>query len=169
MNEIRLEDGRRANKVTQEITDPTTGESKIVTEVFAEPALERKLTQRVVETKRPVVVRREIESINEAGEVVDRRIESTEPEVRMELREHITTNSLSALSVDDCNCYVTQEDMKACFADGLLSVMQALKSEPKIQQPSLIDRIKSVDLSGSRSYWIIAALGGVLAYLVFLY
>lgn len=126
---VYLEDGRRADKLVQEEVNAVTGEAKIVTELWAEPKIDKKLTQRVVDYKRPVVYKREVESVDEAtGQVLERRVESIDPEVRRELREHIQTQeSVSAMSAEDCNCYVTQEDMQKTFTEGFLTVAKMMK------------------------------------------
>jgi hypothetical protein len=187
---VHFEDGRRADKVVQEVSDPTTGESKIVTEVFVEPKIEKKLSHRFVETKKPVVVRREIEEIDEVtGEIISRKIESTEPEARMELREHIqTANSVAALNANDCDCYVTQKDMEKCFVEGFSAIAKALKDaddhhevhaqnatvevvdEPKRPQSILGDKLQqaasNLNTSGTLMWGAVAALSAVLVYVV---
>ena len=177
---FHLEDGRLADKVVQTLSDPATGEDKIVTEVYAEPKPVKKLSQRVIEIKKPVIVRREFEEVDDEGAIVSRRVETTEPEVRMELREHImTNNSVSAQSVDDCNCFVTADEMKKCFTDGLIAVARAMKEEPgvamqSVEEPKASNPVSVIgdklngftkNLSGS-ALWIVAgALAAVLAYL----
>ena len=177
---IRLEDGRKADKIIQETSDPASGESKIVTEIHAEPVVPKHLVQRIVETKRPVVVRREIESVDElTGEVLDRKVESVSPDVKMELREHIQTNStVAALSAkDDCDCYVTKEDM----LEGFKAIARALShnDEPvaavsvnKISMQEVVaDKVSTksnVDWTGIVLWGIIASMSAAFAYVVFL-
>jgi hypothetical protein len=85
---FKFEDGREAERhVIEEVGDD--GSVKKVIETFVEPKIEKKLSKRVVEHSRPTVFKREIESVNEATGEVEVRIESVEPNVRMELREHI--------------------------------------------------------------------------------
>jgi hypothetical protein len=78
-----LEDGRRAEKRVQETAD------QIITELHMEPERPLVLQQRIVETKKPMVVERRIQKVNSAGEVIEQRVESTEPKIDMQLREHI--------------------------------------------------------------------------------
>jgi len=178
---IHLEDGRLADKIVQETLDPTSGESKIVTEIHAEPKIEKHLAQRITEVKKPVVVRREIENVDElTGEVVDRKVESIAPDVRMELREHIQTN-VSALGVkEDCDCYVTKEDMM----EGFMAVARALNHDDvpvsvkatsvgKVSMQEVVaDKIEGtkigMDLPGMLLWGTIAALSAVFVYVVFL-
>lgn len=118
---IRLEDGRRADRVVREELNDA-GEAVTVTELFVEPKIEKKLAKRVVEYTRPVVHRREVETVDEAtGEVVEKKVESIDPSVKMELREHVVSNpKLEAES------YVTRTELK----DLILS----LKANPIVVQ-----------------------------------
>jgi len=118
---IRLEDGRKAERVVREELNDA-GEAVTVTELFVEPKIEKKLAKRVVEYTRPVVHRREVETVDEAtGEVVERKVESIDPSVKMELREHVVSSpKLEAES------YVTRTELK----DLILS----LKANPIVVQ-----------------------------------
>lgn len=133
---IILEDGRKADKFVREEISPS-GESKTVTELYTEPQIEKKLSKRVVEIKKPVVVQRELETIDENGDVIDRKIESVEPTVKMELREHISTqNTVSALNIqeDNCDCHVTKEEMQETFKEGLLTIVKFMQNQ-QYQEP----------------------------------
>lgn len=137
---VILEDGRRADKLVREELSPS-GESKTITELYTEPVIEKKLSKRVVEYKKPVVVQREFETVDENGEVVERKVESVEPAVKMELREHISTqNSVNALSVqegsNECDCYVTKEEMQETFKEGLLTVVKYMQNKDEVQEPN---------------------------------
>jgi len=177
---IHLEDGRKADKIVQETADPTSGESTIVTEIHVEPKIEKHLAQRIVETKKPIVVRREIESVDEVtGEVVERRVESLAPEAKMELREHIQTNaSVAALGAkEDCDCFVTQEDMQRTFTEGFMAVARALNSDAPMQsgnvtmQDIVADKVEG-DAANSdwmgKVLWVSSAmLAALLVYVLF--
>ncbi len=66
MSEYTLEDGRKAVKVENNVDSMTK-----VTEVYVEPKLEKKLTQRVIE--KYGVVERIVETLDEkTGKVIDR-------------------------------------------------------------------------------------------------
>lgn len=176
---VYLEDGRKAEK--HEVAEVTSsGEIKTVTEVWAEPKIEKKLTQRVVSYEKPVVHRREIEIIDElTGEVVEQKIESIDPEVKMQLREHIKTeNSVSAMSASQQDCYVTKADMQQTFQEGFLTLLSAMRStEPnqyvapqQISAQSLVEQnINEGKNSNSSTIWAIT-IGGlcaVLGYVMF--
>lgn len=92
-----LEDGRQAERHTS-----VTGECdelKVV-EVYAEDVRPKKLIQRVQEKTRPVIVERTIETIDSSGEVIERKIEAVEPEVKMELRRHIVRDDSEELTCE---------------------------------------------------------------------
>lgn len=93
MSEYTLEDGRKASKTENNI-DPLTK----VTEVYVEPKLQKKLSQRI--TERLCVCEREIETLDETtGEVVSREVQklceggvsssATETSVRKMVEEKI--------------------------------------------------------------------------------
>lgn len=74
MLEYTLDDGRKAERVEKELDNRTK-----VVEVYVEPKVEKKLSQRI--TERYCVCEREIETIDEnTGEVVDRKIEKVNGE-----------------------------------------------------------------------------------------
>jgi len=147
---VHTTDGRKGDKVvTASLTD--AGEKKTVTEFWVEPKVEKRLSQRVVEFERPVVHRREIETVDEAtGTVVEKKVESIDPDVKMQLREHIAVqHSVKAQSVDeDCDCHVTKEELQQglvtlakTFADALngrnsnVDAALAIINEPDDYQP----------------------------------
>ena len=102
MPEFTLDDGRKAEKLESNL-DPVTK----VTEIYVEPKLEKKLSQRI--TERLCVCEREIETIDEStGQVVTRSIEKI------------------------CGGSVSSEEQKL----SLKSPMQALVEE-KIKKPRL--------------------------------
>jgi hypothetical protein len=70
MSEVTLGDGRKAEKVESSLDSLTK-----VTELFVEPKVSKRLTQRVIE--RFCVCERETQSVNEdTGEVVDSLVEN---------------------------------------------------------------------------------------------
>jgi hypothetical protein len=146
---VYLEDGRKADKITQEKVGVAAGEVQVVTEVYAEPKIEKKLTSRVIEHRKPVVHKREIELVDENGDVVEKKVESIEPEVTMQLREHIKTeNQVGALSVnDDCNCYVTPEEMQKTFTEGFMKVAEIISN----RQPTYMPEVDSPKVSAMQA------------------
>lgn len=175
---IHLEDGRKAERLIQEAADPNTGEATTTIEVWAEPKIEKKLTQRVIESRRPVVYRREIEHVDETGQVVEKKVETIDPDVKMELREHIRTNdSVSAMNVKEDNCYATQEDIKNMISEGLTTIVKMLHPESEepvgnVSMQSIIEEKIETDsnntakMLGYAGWTLIAVLTGVFLYFV---
>ena len=132
-----LDDGRKAEKVILgEVNEK--GESKIITEIYAEPKAEKKLVQRSVDYSKPMVYKREIETVDEStGDVVERKVESLTPEVEMALREHIKSESpsISSLSEKDCDCYVTKEEMTQAIVEGFATITKMLNTCSGCDQP----------------------------------
>lgn len=139
---VFLEDGRRAEKIVQSNLDPISSEEKIVTEIWEEPKIEKKLSKRVVDYKKPLVYKREIEFVDAAGDVVEKKVESLEPETKLELREHLkaqsVTESISAQSVDP---YVTREELQGVVSEGMMMLARTLK-ENNLKDPN-VDKVSS--------------------------
>lgn len=139
---VFLEDGRRAEKIVQSNLDPISSEEKIVTEIWEEPKIEKKLSKRVVDYKKPLVYKREIEFVDAAGDVVEKKVESLEPETKLELREHLkaqsVTESVSAQSVDP---YVTREELQGVVSEGMMMLARTLK-ENNLKDPN-VDKVSS--------------------------
>src|SRR5437868_3696539 len=110
-----LEDGRRAERRVTENVNPS-GEAERVVELHVEDERPLRLQQRVVEKRKPFVYEREIHTIDKSGVVVEKKVESIEPKVQMQLVEHLVAqNGVSALAteqpVEDNPCHVTKEEM----------------------------------------------------------
>lgn len=187
---IHTEDGRLADRIVQEFVDNSTGEQKIVTELHVEPKVQKNLTQRIIEVKKPVVVRREIETVDElTGNVTERRIETVTPDPRLELREHIqasaTVNSLNVK--DDRDCYVTQDQMQNTLEEmkeGILAVAKALtipssstnnvvaqaNSNGKVSMKSIVaDKVEASEKWDMQTWGLLsiaAALAGTLLWMI---
>ena len=137
-----LEDGRRAEKVVQLNLDPSSSEERIITEIWEEPKIEKKLAKRVVDYKKPLVYKREIEFVDSSGEIVERKVESLESEAKLEVREHLKAasfDSVSAQSVDPP--YVTREELQGVVSEGLMMLARTLK-ENNLKDPG-VDKVSS--------------------------
>lgn len=126
-NFIRLKDGRSAEeRVFQD--SPCEQEGVKVTEIWAEPKVEKRLAQRISEHTKPCVYERIVETIDEnTGEVVEKKVEALDDyATRMRLVDHIATaKSVSAQSVkDECDCHVTRDE----FEKGLATAVEAAVS-----------------------------------------
>ena len=181
-----LDDGRRAEKRVTEVKNED-GQGERVIELHVEDARPLRLQQRVVEKTKPFVFERTVSTVDpQTGEVVDQKLESIEPKIQMQLVEHISTSNpnVSTLSVDDCDCHVTKEEMietviaavKAAKENDVQSMSRSMSSNSfsdKLNSLGLVDEIeKRVDISGYSSsdkilLGVIAAQVVALGYIVF--
>lgn len=181
---VFLEDGRRAEKVIQLNSDPSSGEERIVTEFWEEPKIEKKLTKRVVDYKKPLVYKREIEFTDETGEIIEKKVESVESESKLELREHIKVSpqveSLSVSNNQDSS-YVTREELQGVVSEGIMMLARTLKQNTgenanKVSALSILDeKYKTdtpVDDNGTtKDYilWVVLGLiSGAYVYVTFM-
>lgn len=127
VEKFTLEDGRMAER---HITINDDGEK--VVEVFVQEKLPLKLEKRVTEKKKEVVHEQKIETIKD-GEVVEVKVLSTEPSVKMELREHIgkaDNNQIGTLN------YATKKDLIEVVTQAVVAGVAASKPQVVIQQPA---------------------------------
>lgn len=126
VEKFRLKDGRYGETKVREVNNED--HSEIVYEHFEEEARPMHLRKRVVERKRPIVYERVVESID-GEQVVERKVESCDPTVNMQLREHI---ALENPLVKEDPHYATVDDLK----QAMLAVADAVKdnkSTPKVR------------------------------------
>lgn len=84
------EDGRRAERRVTESNSDSEGQSERVIELHLEDPRPLKLQQRIVEKIKPVIFERKIEIIDPStGAVVERKTESIEQKVPMQVVDHI--------------------------------------------------------------------------------
>ncbi len=116
-----LHDGRRAERRVFETKDGN--EAEVVTEIYVEEERPLRLSERVLEKKRPFVYERVIETVDQDGNIVEQKTESTDPVTRMHLVDHIglAANDVHAQSYsdDDCDCNVTKEEMIEAIIAGV--------------------------------------------------
>lgn len=164
------EDGRQAEKHV--IVD---GDKKVV-EIHVESVRPKHLSHRIVEQSANVVVKREIETINEDGDVVERKVESIDPTDKMELREHIVKSDpfVTAQSAD-CDCYVTKEDlnnmasvMASQTKDAILAAAKTFAPVPNVSamQIAVGEKVES-ESSSFKEYWVYIAIAAVAAGIVY--
>lgn len=124
---VWTEDGRYGEKRVKEVVD-SDGVKRIYEELWVEPRPEKRLAKRQIKHIRPVVHTIETEIVDEeTQEVIDRKIESVDPEPRMELRRHIVSEStLAAQSAPkddgDCDCWVTRDELKEAIVAAVKAV-----------------------------------------------
>lgn len=144
MDDIRtekwtLDDGRHAERRVTETVTPA-GEGERVIELHVEDERPLKLQQRVVEKRKPIIYEREIQQIDAAGNVVEKKIESVEPRAKMQLVEHISTSSpvTAQATPEDCDCHVTKEEM----IETIIAAMRTFREEaPAPKDSGLADEI----------------------------
>jgi len=136
-----LDDGRRAERrVTENASE--NGQSERIVEVHVEDERPLRLQQRVTEKSKPIIYERKIETLDpKTGSVVEQKVESIEPKVQMQLVEHIATNdnTVTAQSIDDCDCHVTKEEM----IDTIIAAIKATRDVPSTVQTQSISPIKT--------------------------
>jgi DNA-directed RNA polymerase specialized sigma54-like protein len=162
VEKIRLRDGRYGEVKTREAKDYETGQGEVVYEHFEEEPKQLHLKQRVTEKKRPIVYERVIESIN-GNEVVERKVESIDPSVNMQLKEHIGLAKVEAQSIDPC--YVTAQDLK----DAMLEMAQAIKdgnnndAGPRLRAQEVVENSVQEGEKLTWVEWLLLAVIGVEA------
>lgn len=138
VEKFTLEDGRMAER---HITLNDAGEK--VVEVFVQEKLPLKLEKRVTEKKKEVVHEQKIETIKD-GEVVDVKVLSTEPVVKMELREHIAVAGKSEIGTLN---YATKKELVDIVTQAVVAGVIASKpvaSAPTTTAPKPLFRAQSV-------------------------
>ena len=104
-----LEDGRRAERRVVETTD-SNGQSEKVIELHVEDLRPIRLQQRVIETTKPMLVERKLETIDPmTGNVIEQKIESLEPKSPMQVVQHIATPAVVAQTKLDADKPVTKQ------------------------------------------------------------
>lgn len=126
-----LEDGRRAERVVRE-DDGCEGTK--TTEIYEEPKIPMKLTQRVIEKKKPIVYEREIEHLDESGEVVEKTVESLEPKVNMQVVDRIVSAASIPVEEDEPKCAVTREELREDIKEAVVALAKTLHSRPHVEE-----------------------------------
>ena len=140
IEKFRLKDGRYGETKISEVKDAEeAGRTEVVYEHFEEEPRQLQLRKRVVEKKRPVVYERVVESID-GEQVVERKVESCDPTINMQLREHI---ALAVPPVDEKPdpCYATVDDLK----QAMLAVAETVnKPARKVRMQEVVaDEVQS--------------------------
>jgi hypothetical protein len=120
VEKFTMEDGRMAER---HITLNTSGEK--VVEVFVQERLPLKLEKRITEKKKEVVHEQKVETIKD-GEVVEVKVLSTEPTVKMELREHIAKSDKS--EIGSLN-YASKKDLVDVVTQAVVAGVMAAKPQ----------------------------------------
>ena len=164
VDRIYLRDGREAEQRVVERVGNDGSVTERVTEIHAEPVKTMSLEQRVTERVKPIVFEREIDTIKD-GQVTEKKVETIDPEVKMELRQHV---GFAPAPVETRVVGVTKEDLH----DLLMEFNGPRQPARSALQDDIAARVKAM---GSDTIWVlvglavIAAQVAALAYFIFVY
>lgn len=122
VEKILLEDGRRAERHVNE------SDTERVVELHVEAERPLHLQQRLVERKKPIIYERTIETMDDKGQILERKVESLEPNVQMELRSHIARMP----SMSDQDEPVTKNELK----DAILAALREKDLDRPVPAPA---------------------------------
>lgn len=149
VEQVRLKDGRYAEIKTHEQKDGDTGQGEVVYEHYEEEPRQLHLRKRVTEKRKPIIYERVIESID-GNEVVEKRVESCDPQVQMQLREHIGLAKAQAQEVDPC--YATCGDLK----EAMLAVAEAVRENAQpLQQRGRMQAVVEEEVQKTDAWGVV--------------
>lgn len=141
---IVTEDRRRGEKRIKETCDEK------VTEVFLEP-FKLELSQRVYEQKCPVVCRRETETFDSNGNVVDKVVEDLAEEHQLRMVDHIVARPTEPQPEPE---FVTKDEFVSLTNDikGAVDALGEVINKPVVKTKKMVsaqnlleDNVKNVD------------------------
>jgi|694.fasta_scaffold02041_33 hypothetical protein len=150
-----LEDGRRAERRVVETTD-SNGQSEKVIELHVEDLRPIRLQQRVIETTKPMLVERKLETIDPmTGNVIEQKIESLEPKSPMQVVQHIATPAVVAQTKLDADKPVTKQEMIDAIVAAIKTNRECSianhankKTEPKkVQSLGLAEEFENMNVA----------------------
>jgi len=168
---VWTDDGRMAEKVTKIVSEDDSGNKIEVEELYVEAKRDKHLAKRIIKRTKPVVYEIEEEIVDEeSGLVVDKKVSSTDPESKMELRRHLVSET--NIVPDKASDYVTKQELVAAIKEAVGAVnnddwgVDAMSSCPHHEhvgmQSVMEDKIASKGSMGVMT----VALGGVCVALV---
>jgi len=166
--EIRLEDGRKADRTIVKSFDPESREGVEVVETRVEPKVDRHLARRETKKTRPCVHERIVEHIDEnTGEVVKKEIESIDPDIKLQVREQIV--SASSLPQEEDSGIVSREELREDILDAAVVLAQhlAVPEDHAVSAQSMVEqRLTSQKKFPVLNVAMIAATGALIAGIV---
>jgi len=165
--EIRLEDGRKADRITVKSFDPETREGVEVVETRVEPKVERHLARRETKKTRPCVHERITEIVDEeTGEIVKKEIESIDPDIKLQVREQIV--SASSLPQEEDPGIVTREELREDIRDAVVVLAQHLvvPEDQVVSAQSVVEQRLTTKKFPVLNVALIAATGALIAGIV---
>lgn len=146
------EDGRRAERHVTETKFDKEGQAERTIELHLEDPRPLKLQQRIVEKIKPVIFERKIEIINPAtGEVVERKVETVEQKVPMQLVDHIgvidsnkkidpvAESNLDSSLPEDAPAYLQSKDLQM--------LVDLLKNSSNTDNSEFENKLKSLGVA----------------------
>jgi hypothetical protein len=159
IEKIHLDDGRVAERHT---TINEQGDE--VVEMFVEPKKTLNLDKRIVNKHKQVLAEQIIETIQD-GQVIDRKVVSSDPTPKMQLVDHI------AVSGGDINPnqYLTAQQVGPIVTDAVVAGVQAILENQASYAPSQTVSAQSVveervlsQTSSNKNLWIGVAVVALL-------
>ena len=158
---IRLEDGRKAEKITKTVYDDANDTEVI--ETWVEPKVKLHLAHRQIVRRRPCVYERETEVIDEkSGEVINREVEDLgQPE--LQVREQIV--SAASLPEEPDSGHVTREELREDISNAVVTMAKALgRGEEEEEESFSVQSIVEERMEENKSVSMLSlALLGVLS------
>jgi len=160
---ITLEDGRRAERKTVKTFDPKTREGIEVVETSVEPKVNLRLARREITKTRPVVHRRETELVDEeSGEVLQREVESIDPEVKMEVRERVV--SAASLPEKPEVPFVTREELREDITHAMCVFDRKVNGDYAVSAQSMVEeRLGGKSGTSWFNVALVATMGALIA------
>jgi len=153
---IILDDGRRGEKRVKD------SENEHVVEIHIEPERPKYLGKRIVETKRPCVVRRQVETFNEKGEVVDTKVEALNSEEKF----YNVTPQPSPEYVTKADLNEFAEKVRAGIVAAVTTSQEPVKSMSPKKSPYNLAAPVDVPADKPKSnkmFWILLIVGQLAA------
>jgi len=153
--QIYMNDGRRAEERSY-----VNDEGNKVTELWTEEPNPLKLAEKVTEKSAQVIVERVIDKVDlVSGEVLERKVESIEPNVKLELREHL------GVERQNISNYATKEELVNVVAQAVADTIgnrsiqaQSVSQQPKLSVMSVVkDRVEQQ--KSSENMWNLGLIG----------
>lgn len=132
-----LEDGRVGEK---HLSIGESGE-KIV-DIFVEPKTPLMHEKRVIEKHKEVLAERIVETIKD-GEVVDKQVFSMEPDVRLQLREHIGLSERQDINAQN---YISRAELPVLIAQAL-SINSDIRAQSVKAQSVIVTKQEQAEMA----------------------
>lgn len=130
---IHLEDGRAAER---HVSVNEAGEK--VTEIYVEEQRPFKLEKRITEKRKDILAEQKVEKIQD-GQIVEVQLSSVDPNVKLQLRDHIATAENAELRSLN---YASKKDVADAVVAGVSALLEQQnyqRQQPVLSAQSLIE------------------------------